>query len=66
MPVGGDFALDIKVIEQHELAGQGVMVRRDRVGEEAQVRVAVAFLDVAEDLVVGAVLFDDVEYVLDL
>src|SRR5206468_3881300 len=34
-------------------------------GEQAQTRIAIALLDVAEDLVVGAVLLDDVDAVLD-
>ena len=63
--VGADLAVDVEVVEQHELAGQGVMVGRDRLGEQAEVRVAVAFGHVAEDLVVGAVLLDDVDDILD-
>ena len=63
--VGADLALDVEVVEQHELADQGVVVGRDRLGEQAEVRLAVALGHVAEDLVVGAVLLDDVDDVLD-
>ena len=63
--VGADLAVDVEVVEQHELAGQGVVVGRDGLGEEAKVRVAVAFGHVAEDLVVGAVFLDDVDDILD-
>ena len=63
--VGADLALDVEVVQQHELAGQGVVVGRDRLGKQAEVRIAVAFLHVAEDLVVGAVFLDDVDDVLD-
>ncbi len=63
--VGADLALDVEVVEQHELADQGVVVGRDGLGEQADARLAVAFGHVAEDLVVGAVLLDDVDDVLD-
>jgi hypothetical protein len=46
-------------------AGQGVGVGRDLLAEEAEGRIAVALLEVAQDLVVGAVLADHVEDVLD-
>ena len=60
-----DFAAAIQVVEQHELLGQRVLVRRDVAAEERQARVAVALLQVAEHLIVGAVLFHDEEHVLD-
>ena len=63
--VVADLGVDVEVVEQHELPRDGVGVRRDLLAEQAQVRVAVAPLEVAEDLVVGAVLADDVEDVLD-
>ena len=59
--VGRHLAVAVEVVQQHELAGQLVVVGRDLLGEEAQVRVAIALLHVAEDLVVGAVLLDDVD-----
>ena len=65
MAIGADLAVDVEVVEQHELPGQGVMVGRHLLGKEAQVRLAVALRHVAEDLVVGAVLLDDVDAVLD-
>ena len=55
----------IGVVEQHELAHHLVLVRRDLLAEDAEVRVAVALLHIAEDLVVGAVLLDDVDDVLE-
>jgi hypothetical protein len=57
--------VDVEVVEQHELAGERVRVRRDLLSEQGQVRVAVPLRQVAQDLVVGAVLADDVEDVLD-
>ena len=42
-----------------------VLVGRDLGPEDAQGRIAVAFGDVAEDLVVGPVLLDDVDDVLE-
>ena len=63
--VGAHFAVAVEVVEQHELLGDGVVVGRDLAAEQAQARVAVALGDIAEDLVVGAVLLDDVDDVLD-
>ena len=48
------------------MGGQGVGVGRHRVAEDGQAGVAVAGLDVPENLIVGAVLADDIEDVLDL
>ena len=41
------------------------MIRRGRFVEQRQRRIAVAFADFAEHLIVGAVLLDDVDHVLD-
>src|SRR2546422_3074530 len=49
----------LEVVEQHELAGQAVLVRGHVLAEQAQARVAVPLFHVAEDLVVAAVLLDE-------
>ncbi len=59
------FAAAIQVVEQHELLGQRVLVRRDVAAEQRQARIAVALLEIAEHLIVGAVLFHDEQDVLD-
>ena len=63
--VGAVRPADVSVVEQGELAGELAVVGHDRLAQAAQLRVAVALRQVAEDLVVGAVLLDDVEDVLD-
>ena len=63
--VEADFGIDVEVVEQHELPRERVCVGRDVFAEDRERRIAVAQLDVAEDLVVRAVLADDVEDVLD-
>ncbi len=65
MPLGRYFAVAIEVVQQDELPGQAMGVGRDFFREDAQVRIAVAFLHVAEDLVVGAVFANDVDAILD-
>ena len=60
-----DLARAVEVVEVHEPLGQRVKVGRDRLRELGDARVAVAALDVAEDLIVGAVLLDDVDHVPD-
>src|SRR2546430_1385671 len=63
--IGADFALDVKVVKQHKVARQLVVVGSDALVEQAKARVAVAFGQVAEDLIVGAILLDDVNAILD-
>ena len=63
--VVADLGIDVEVVEQDELPRDGMRVRRGLLAEQAQVRVAVPAFEVAEDLIVGAVLADDVEDVLD-
>jgi hypothetical protein len=41
------------------------MVRGDRLREEEIRRIAVALVVIAQDLIVGAILFDDVDDVLE-
>ena len=65
MPVGGQLPGVVEVVDQGELPDQRVLVRRDLFAELHQRRVAVAPDVVAEDLVVGPVLLDDVDDVLD-
>ena len=65
VPVGADFALDVEIIEQDELAGQFMVVRRDALGKKTERRIAIALRKIPENLIVGPVLFDDVEAILD-
>ncbi len=65
MTVGADVAVDVEIVEQHELARQLVMIGRCGFVEQAQGRVAVAFADFAEYLIVSPVLFHDVNDVLN-
>ncbi len=65
MPVGAVAAGGVEIVEQHELLGEKVLVGGDILTEHHQRWVAVAARHVAEDLVVGAVLLDDVDDVLD-
>ena len=63
--VGRHDAVAVVVVEQHEALGQRVLVGRHLAPEDAQARVAVGLREVAEDLVVGAVLLEHVDDVLD-
>ena len=63
--VGRERALVVEVVEVAEAARQRVRVRRDLGAELGVGRVAVALAEVAKDLVVGAVLLDDHDDVLD-
>ena len=68
--VDRDLTARIQVVQYHELACELVMVRRDRLAEQRQPRIAVAVRlavlgEIAEQLVVRAILLDDVQHVLD-
>ena len=74
MAVDGDLGVHVEVVEQRERARERVRVGRDSarwpgfavVAEQLEPRFTVAAFVRAKDLVVGAVLADDVEDVLDL
>ena len=55
----------VHVVEQREAPDECVHVRRDPLTEQGQCRCAVAAMVVTEHLVVGAVLADEEEHVLD-
>ena len=65
MAIDADFAIAVEVIEDDILLGQGVLIRRDLFAEDGQLRIAVGVWQVAELLIVGPVLLDDVDDVLD-
>ena len=65
MAVLGNLAVAVEVVQKHELLRQCVLIRRHLAPEEHQFRVAIALWEVAENLVVSAVLFENVNYVLD-
>src|SRR5919201_6506736 len=52
-------------VEQSESPRQRPVIRRRVGSEEQQAAVAVAFLEVAKDLIVGPVFLDDVDHVLE-
>ena len=53
-------------VEIDELAGERVLVGGHGAGEHGQPRIAVADLEIAQHLIVGAVLLDDVDHVADV
>src|SRR5688572_20550442 len=55
----------VKVIEQDELGCALPVIRRHTLPEHHQRRLAIALRQIAEELIVGAVLLDDVDPVLD-
>ena len=65
MAIGADVRVDIKVIEEHKLAGQLVMIGRDVFPEQEKRGIAVAFFHIAQYLIVGAVLLHDINDMLD-
>src|SRR5438046_1453535 len=66
VPLRADLGISEEAVEEAEAPRQRVMVRGDGdVGEVDEAGVAVTLLHVAEHLIVGAILFDDVDHVLE-
>ena len=64
MAIGTDHSRAIRIVEEHEFARDFVLVGRDALAENAQRWIAIAFAHIAQHLVIGAVLFDDINDVL--
>src|SRR5262249_10345224 len=65
MAVHADFSIAKQVVQQDELAGDLMVVGSYLFTEDGEPRIAVALAEVAQHLVVGAILLDDVEDMLD-
>src|SRR5215472_5378110 len=65
MTVDADFAVTVQIVQSNELLSQRVLVGSHVAAENSQSRIAIAFGKIAEYLVVGAVLFDDVNNMLN-
>src|SRR5205085_1979561 len=61
MSVVADFGIDVEIVEDAELAGQRMRVWRRGLAKQRERRVAVAALEVAENLIVRPVLANDIE-----
>ncbi len=65
MTVGADLRIGIKIVQQDKFRCQLVMVWCDSLGEQAQSGITISLQHVAEYLVVGAILFDNVKHIFD-
>jgi hypothetical protein len=59
------FGVHEKPIEDSEPFGERVMIRRNRAAEIDERRIAVGLREIAEELIVRPILFDDVDDVLE-
>ena len=66
MAVDAHFPVAVEIVKDHILLRQGVLIGRDLLAEDSERRIAVSLGQIAELLIVGAILFDDVDDVLDL
>ena len=62
MAVARDFSAIVKVVEHAKLQCQLVLVGSDVVPIKSKRRIPVAYFQVAEHLVIRAILFDDVDH----
>src|ERR1700733_13174430 len=65
MSVLRDFTVAIQVVERHEVPRERVSVGSHVLAEQGESRIAIADSQIAENLVIGAVLTDDIDHVLD-
>ena len=65
MSIGADVAIHVEIVEQHKFTGQLVMIRADVFLEETKRRIAGSHSNVAEHLIVAAILLDDIDHVFD-
>ena len=65
MAIHADLTIRIQVVKQHILLREGAVVRRDVIPKNAQIRIAISLWKVSEDLIVGSVLLDDIDDILD-
>src|SRR5712671_6983931 len=65
MAVAGNFSAVVKIVEHSELQRELVLVGRDLSTVEGKGRVAITRLQIAKHLIVGAILFDHIDHVLD-
>src|SRR5207245_10613418 len=65
MSIEADGAAGVKVVQQHVSLGESMVVGSDVPAVHHQLCASISFRDIAEHLVVGAVFFDDQEYVPD-
>jgi hypothetical protein len=60
MAIRAQNAAAIGIVQQHKFTNKLMLIRSHALTELAEVGVAVAFSHVAQDLIVGPVLFDDI------
>ena len=65
MAVGAEDAGAIRIVEQHKIPDQLMLVGRDLLAKCAERRRAVALREIAQNLIVGAVFLDDIHDVLE-
>ena len=65
MTVHTDLGIAVQIVEKEKLLGQAVLVGCHRTSENGESRIAVALWQVPKNLIVGAVLLDDVNDMLD-
>ena len=65
MAVAGNFSAVVKIVEHAELQRQFVLVGSDVLAVHRERWIAVSHFQITQNLIVGAVFFEDVDHVLD-
>jgi hypothetical protein len=60
-----DLAIDKEIIQRHEIARELMMNRRNIFAKQSQLWITVTAAQVAQNLIVGAILFDNVKTLFD-
>src|SRR5437660_1143970 len=63
MSVPGDITTAIKIIQNPKLSGEDMLIRGYVFAVHGQTWISIAWLQIAKNLVVGTIFFDDVDHV---
>ena len=65
MPVAGDVAAVVEIVENPELPRQLVLIGSDLLAVHGERWIAVGFGEIAEHLIVGAIFLNDVDHMMN-
>ena len=65
MPIGTHFSIYIKIVQQHKVFDNFVLVGCNMLSKKQEGCIPVATLYITQDLIIGPVFFDDVKNMFD-
>src|SRR5438309_1481890 len=65
MPIRTHISVHVKVVEQNKLTRELMVIGRDFLVEERKRAVSIALAEIAKNLIISSILFDDINNVFD-